>query len=213
MKQFFGKYRGQVKNNTDPMQLGRIQISCPTVLGSGSLSWAMPCVPYAGKGVGFFAIPPVGANIWVEFEGGNIDYPIWSGCFWGAGEVPAKPAIEQMKVFKTDSITIELNDMPGAGGATLEVNSPGVSVPLKMTFNSAGIEIDCNPANVKLTPKGIELNIPPTAIKMDSSKLEAASAPSSIKLSASGVEATNGPAALKLNGPKVDINNGAVEVI
>ena len=49
----------------------------------------MPCAPFAGSGVGFFALPPVGANVWVEFEGGDPDYPIWSGCFWGAGEVPA----------------------------------------------------------------------------------------------------------------------------
>ncbi|QTA89094.1 phage baseplate assembly protein V [Desulfonema magnum] len=213
MEKYFGKYRGKVTNNNDPMQLGRVQVEVPSVLGDGRLSWAMPCVPYAGMQVGFFAIPPINANIWVEFEGGDIDYPIWSGCFWGTGEVPAKPAVEQIKVFKTQSVSITLNDMPGAGGAILEVNPPGVSAPLKMTFNSAGIEIDCNPANVKLTPKGIELSIPPTTIRMDPSNLEAESPPASIKLSASGVEATNGPAALKLNGPKVDINNGAVEVV
>ena len=73
--------------------LGRVQVSVPAVLGDGRLSWAMPCVPYAGSQVGFFAIPPVGANVWVEFEGGDPDYPIWSGCFWGTGEVPATPAM------------------------------------------------------------------------------------------------------------------------
>jgi uncharacterized protein involved in type VI secretion and phage assembly len=81
MTQFFGKYRGKVKNNVDPMQQGRIHVSVPAVLGEGSLSWAMPCVPYAGSQVGFFAIPPVDANVWVEF-GGDPDAPIWSGCFW-----------------------------------------------------------------------------------------------------------------------------------
>lgn len=65
---FFGKYRGKVENNIDPMQLGRVQVKVPAVLGDGTMSWAMPCVPYAGSGVGFFAIPPNGANIWVEFE-------------------------------------------------------------------------------------------------------------------------------------------------
>lgn len=85
MKRYYGKYRGKVENNIDPMQLGRIQVSAPAVLGDGTLSWAMPCTPYAGSGVGFFAIPPVGANVWVEFEGGDPDYPIWAGCFWGTG--------------------------------------------------------------------------------------------------------------------------------
>ena len=88
MTQFFGKYRGTVANNIDPQMMGRVQVSVPSVLGEGQLSWAMPCVPYAGSGVGFFAIPPNGANVWVEFEAGDPDYPIWSGCFWGMGEAP-----------------------------------------------------------------------------------------------------------------------------
>lgn len=213
MEQFFGKYRGKVANNVDPMQLGRIQVTVPAILGDGRLSWATPCTPYAGKQVGFFAIPPVNANIWVEFEGGDLDYPIWSGCFWATGEVPVKPAVEQMKVFKTQSMTLTLSDMSGAGGITLEAASPGVSKPLKIVLNSAGIEIDCNPANIKLTSKGIELAIPPSTVKMKPDNVEVASAPSSIKFSASGVEATNGPAKVKLTGPKVDVNNGAVEII
>ena len=101
------------------MQQGRVQVSCPAVLGDGTLSWAMPCVPYAGAGVGFFAIPPNGANIWVEFEGGDPDYPIWSGCFWGVGEVPAMPTLPQTKMLKTDAITLKLDDLPGIGGVTL----------------------------------------------------------------------------------------------
>ncbi len=76
---------------------GRIQVSAPAVLGGTHARWAMPCVPYAGPGVGLFAIPPVGANVWVEFEGGDLDYPIWTGCFWGIGEVPAVPAVPQVE--------------------------------------------------------------------------------------------------------------------
>ena len=106
MSEFYGKYRGKVENNVDPLQQGRVQVSVPAVLGDGRLSWAMPCAPYAGSQVGFFAVPPVGANIWVEFEAGNPDYPIWSGCFWGSGECPASPALAENKVFKTDAITL-----------------------------------------------------------------------------------------------------------
>ncbi len=158
MSQFFGKYRGKVANNIDPMQLGRVQVSVPAVLGDGSLSWAMPCAPYGGPGVGFFTVPPVGANIWVEFEGGDSDYPIWSGCFWGVGEVPAQPALPQMKVWKTDGITLTLSDIPGAGGFTVEVGPPVVPIPLKMVFNAAGIEISNSAASVKLTPASVSLN-------------------------------------------------------
>jgi hypothetical protein len=158
MPQFFGKYRGKVENNLDPMQLGRLQVSVPAVLGEGRLSWAMPCVPFAGSGVGFFAIPPTGANVWVEFEAGNPDYPIWSGCFWGVGEVPALPAVAQMKVIKTDTITLTLSDLPGIGGVKLEVNPPAVATPLKLVFDVSGIEISNGAASVKLTPASVSVN-------------------------------------------------------
>jgi hypothetical protein len=158
MSPFYGKYRGKVENNIDPMQLGRIQVSAPAVLGDGTLSWAMPCVPYAGPQVGLFAIPPVGANIWVEFEGGDPDRPIWTGCFWGVGEVPALPALAQMKVLKTDGITLTLSDLPGSGGFTLEVNPPVVPIPLKMVFNASGIELSNSAATVKLSPISVSVN-------------------------------------------------------
>jgi Type VI secretion system/phage-baseplate injector OB domain len=158
MKQYFGKYRGKVENSVDPQQQGRLQVSVPAVLGEGSLSWAMPCAPYAGPGVGFFAIPPVGANVWVEFEGGNPDYPIWSGCFWGLGEAPVTPALDVIKVFQTDSITMKLDDTPGAGGFTLEINPPAVSVPVKLVCDAKGVELSHGAASIKLTPASVSIN-------------------------------------------------------
>jgi hypothetical protein len=158
MTPFFGKYRGKVENNIDPMLLGRVQVSAPAVLGEGTMSWAMPCVPYAGSGVGLFAIPPVGANVWVEFEGGDTDYPIWSGCFWGVGEVPASPAVPQMKVLKTDGITLTLSDLPGGGGLTIEAGPPAVPMPLKVVMNASGIELSNAAASVKLTAASVSVN-------------------------------------------------------
>jgi hypothetical protein len=158
MATFFGKYRGKVENNVDPMQQGRVQVSVPAVLGEGRLSWAMPCVPYAGPGVGFFAVPPVGANVWVEFEGGDTEYPILSGCFWGTGEAPAAPALAQTKVFKTDGVKLTLNDLPGAGGFTIEVGPPAVPIPLTLVFNAGGIEIKNGAASIKLTPASVSVN-------------------------------------------------------
>lgn len=158
MTQFLGKYRGKVENNVDPLQQGRVQVSVPAVFGEGRLSWAMPCVPYAGPGVGFFAVPPVGANAWVEFEGGDPDYPILSGCFWGVGETPVKPALAQTKVLKTDGITLTLSDLPGAGGFTLEVGPPAVPTPLKLVFNAGGIELQNGAASIKMTPASVNVN-------------------------------------------------------
>lgn len=154
MSQFFGKYRGKVENNVDLMQLGRIQVSVPAVLGEGRSSWAMPCSPYAGSGVGLFTIPPNKANVWVEFEGGNPDYPIWSGCFWGTGEVPASPAIAEMKVLKTDTATITINDTPGAGGVTIETTTG-----MKIEISATAIEISNGMgASIKLEGPKVSVN-------------------------------------------------------
>src|SRR5690242_1758528 len=98
---YYGKYRGKVVDNKDVNGLGQILVSVPDVLGQVEL-WAMPSVPYAGPSVGFFFLPPVGANVWVEFEAGDPQFPVWSGCFWGQGQVPASPAEETVKVLKTD---------------------------------------------------------------------------------------------------------------
>ena len=157
-ERFYGKYRGKVENNLDPLQQGRLQVSCPAVYGEDATSWALPCTPFAGKGVGLFFLPPNGANLWVEFEAGDPDYPIWSGCFWGTGEVPAKPATEQMKVIQTDCISLTLSDVPGGGGFTLEVKPPAVATPLKLVFNAEGIELSNGSAKVKLTPASVSIN-------------------------------------------------------
>lgn len=154
MTQYFGKYRGKVVNNIDPMQLGRVQVSVPAVLGEGQMSWALPCAPYGGSGVGFFAVPPADANVWVEFEGGDPNFPILAGCFWGSGEVPASPAVPFKKVFKTDTATLTLDDTPGAGGVTIELSSG-----MKISMTLEGILIDDGMgAAVKLSGPQVSVN-------------------------------------------------------
>lgn len=87
---FYGKYRGTVVNNLDPMQQGRIQAMVPDALSLLPSTWALPCVPVTGQQSGFFVVPQIGASVWVEFEHGDPNYPIWVGGFWGnATEVPA----------------------------------------------------------------------------------------------------------------------------
>jgi hypothetical protein len=158
MKRFYGKYPGKVESNMDPEQRGRLQVSVPDVLGGGRLGWATPCVPFAGPGVGFFAIPPRGANVWVEFVGGDPCHAIWSGCYWARGEAPRLPALAETKVFKTECVTLVLNDAPGSGGFTLEVSPPAVPAPLKLVCNGQGIELSNGNASVKLTATGVSIN-------------------------------------------------------
>ena len=88
-KRFYGKFRGLVIENIDPMQMGRIMAQVPDALGEIPSSWAMPCVPAAGIEAGCFIVPPIGSQVWIEFEQGNPDWPIWTGGFWGtAADIP-----------------------------------------------------------------------------------------------------------------------------
>jgi hypothetical protein len=86
---FWGKYRGTVSNVFDPEQRARIQAIVPAVTGLVPSSWALPCVPIAGRAEGVFLVPQLGAAVWIEYEDGDPDKPIWVGGFWGlSGEVP-----------------------------------------------------------------------------------------------------------------------------
>ncbi|MDC7341110.1 phage baseplate assembly protein V [Streptomyces lydicus] len=157
MTRFYGKYRGKVTANTDPLMRGRVQVSVPAVLGTGRLSWAEPCVPYAGPDVGLFAVPPTGANVWVEFEAGDPDRPILAGCFWGTGEAPAAGALPGVKMWKTEAVTVTLSDLPG-GGFTIEVGPPAAAVPVRISCTGEGLELSAGPADVKLSGPTVSVN-------------------------------------------------------
>jgi len=112
---FYGKYRGIVTDNNDPLLLGRIRATVPSVLGEVSTGWALPCLPYTGDGAGFHVIPPVDAGVWIEFEAGDPDYPIWTGGWWGTGQTPAeetgKPTRPPLKVLRSDQgLLVALDD-------------------------------------------------------------------------------------------------------
>jgi hypothetical protein len=209
MKQFFGKYRGKVTGNKDPMHLGRIQVSVPAVLGESRSSWAMPCVSYAGPNIGLFAIPPEGANIWVEFEGGDPDYPIWSGCFWGKDEIPIK-AVEPAKelVLKTDGIAITLSNQDKSKGLTVLVDKPVVEKPLKLTFNEKGIEIS-NDGKIsgKFTAETIEFTNESAVliIAKDSITIQSKKDTVEVKLAADSIELKNGSSTAKLASESIQI--------
>jgi hypothetical protein len=156
---FFGKYRGKVEQNIDPLNQGRLQVSCPAALGTGKLSWAMPCVPYGGPGVGFFSMPPKGASVWVEFERGDPDWPIWSGCFWDQGELPpVMPALPQMRAFKTGAIDLQVIEIPGVGGLKLTVGPPALAAPATIEITVKGIKLGFAKSTVELGPEGVRIN-------------------------------------------------------
>lgn len=125
-RRFYGKYRGLVADNEDSTHRGRLQVTVPAVMGDTPV-WAMPCVPYAGASVGLFLLPPVGTGVWVEFEAGDANYPIWVGCFWGEGQLDAADAVPGIKFLKCGSVTLRIDD--DAGELVIE-NSGGSSIKL-----------------------------------------------------------------------------------
>jgi hypothetical protein len=201
MPEYFGKYRGKVVNNVDPLQMGRVQVSVPAVLGDNRMSWADPCVPYAGPKVGFYAIPPVGANIWVEFEGGKPENPIWSGCFWGSKvEMPTETltpaAPNTLRLIKTPTNTLMLDDTPGVGGMTLEVGPPPTPLAKLVMDNAGNIEISTATGTVEVMAQGVRITFGAAVIE----------------LSATGIAIKNGGMTIDLAVNSVSINNGALEV-
>jgi uncharacterized protein involved in type VI secretion and phage assembly len=151
---FLGKFRATVTDNRDPLMKGRVRVKAPDVYGENESGWALPALPYTGNKVGLFLIPPTSASVWVEFEHGDPDYPIWAGGFWSESEVPASPGVAEMKVLKTDTATITLNDTPGAGGITIETQTG-----MKIKIDTTGIEINNGlNASVKLSGPQVSIN-------------------------------------------------------
>src|SRR5688572_30490067 len=106
-RRVYGKYRGTVMNNVDPLGMGRIQAFVPEVLQAVPTGFAMPCAPVAGIKAGFFAVPPIGSGVWIEFEAGDVSRPIWVGGFWGAPEAPNEPPspappLPTQKIWRSD---------------------------------------------------------------------------------------------------------------
>jgi hypothetical protein len=160
-KEYFGKYRGTVVNNVDPQFIGRLQLQVPDVLGMALSSWAMPCFPFAGVQTGFYCVPPVGAGVWVEFEQGNPDYPIWVGGFYGSkAEVPSlalviPPGLPGAVIQTGPNHGILVTSLPGPpGGIVFQTTS--------------GARVDISDAMINvINGKGAQLNLTGTAVTIN----------------------------------------------
>lgn len=145
----YGKYRGSV-TDVDASTL-RIKAKVPAVLPGGTTGWCSPCVPYAGDGVGFAFIPEVGAGVWIEFEGGDVSYPIWTGCYWRDGEQPpdATPAVKAI-VTKSGHKILADDD---AGTITItDANNN------KITLASDGITLERGSSKINLSDSEVNVN-------------------------------------------------------
>jgi hypothetical protein len=155
----YGKYRGTVVNNFDPYQQGRLLVSVPGIVIT---NWAMPCVPVTDVLMGTFVRPRVGANVWVEFERGDPDKPIWVGCYWGKGEVPplakvayAVPPTNTVITVETATSGLAISDVP-LGGANVYIRSPIGSIaltPAGIVLSAPSVTVTATTFSV-ITPTG-----------------------------------------------------------
>lgn len=174
---WYGKYRAFVRDVQDPDRLGRLRLEIPAVLGSGRdnwSAWASPCFPYGGNpDCGFFLLPEVGASVWAEFEGGDVQSPIWSGVWLAGrnpGEMPAEAAANPTtcKIIKTATghmLLLEDRDgqqrllLQDAAGQHLLLDVAGGRVELVSTGeiviqDGAGSQIVLSGGTIRITAAG-----------------------------------------------------------
>ena len=174
---YFGKYRGIVTDNKDPDELCRIMARVPAVMGDTEIGWALPALPFLGDGHGLVMLPEVGSNVWIEFEAGHLDYPIWSGAFLTQGSAAPDPHDPSLRVIvsknghkivlddQADKLSVELSDQ-----VKLEMSATELSLtigPSKMVMSLASISfndgvVKIGPAGVSLANGAMTLGVPPT---------------------------------------------------
>lgn len=148
---YFGKYRAIVTDVKDPDNMGRIRAKVPAVYGDGEASdWAFPVVPFAGRDYGLFLLPEVGDSVWFEFEGGDIEHPLWTGCWWRKGDLPDPKGPAQRVLTSMTGMQLIFDDdakelsLKHPGGAEIVLADSSITIKL----GSKQIEITSTSVNV-----------------------------------------------------------------
>lgn len=213
----YGKYRGFVSDNADPDKRARIKLTVPALLGDQVTDWALPCLPCGGLAKqGFFSVPGVGAQVWVEFEGGNLDFPIWSGSFWQqASDVPPEvqdqPTSQLWRSAKGHLLLLEDKDdveevkLLHLSGANLDMDHDG---NLALT-DQAGAKLTLDAKNGKVLLEDANGN----SLTLDSQGASLVDANGNkIEMSSSGVKVT-ASATITLEGSQVMLGGSGGEPV
>jgi uncharacterized protein involved in type VI secretion and phage assembly len=171
-KVYWGKYRGVVVDNKDPLGTARICAKVPDVLADQPSTWAMPCLPMTGSKAGIHTVPPVGAGVWIEFEQGDPNKPIWVGGFWGgSGELPpsaaqGKPGSPSIIAQSIGGHVLSLSDVAGPNGGILLQIAGGA----KIAISDAGITID-NGKGATISLQGNMISLQATTVNVNNGAL------------------------------------------
>lgn len=145
IKYYYGTYRGVVVDNYDPKVKGRVKIYVPGVypeqlaLTPKNLPWAEPAESLFGGSwtnerdgdlnseTGITTIPHTssgklkGAQVWVFFEQGNWNLPIFfAACQGGSGWHSEH---NNQHVVKTDNVRVRIDENPGSASSTCKFDS------------------------------------------------------------------------------------------
>jgi hypothetical protein len=163
-----------VFDNNDLEFKGRIQALVPDVLGSVPSTWATPCLPItgiAGLQSGISVVPPLQASVWIEFEHGDCDFPIWSGCFWGSqAEIPivalaGDPATPPIVMQSVGLNTVWIGGDP-VTGITLSCGPPASPTSPRIMISAAGILIsDGSGGTINLAAGVVTVNLGALIVK------------------------------------------------
>jgi hypothetical protein len=165
-RRYYGKYRGLVADNVDLDQQGRITATVLDVLKDVPTTWALPCLPVAGMmGLqsGMYVVPPIGANVWIEFEHGDVNKPIWSGCYWGdKGQIPMAaleedPTTPPILIQSVGQNSIMIGGDP-LTGITISCGPAELPTSPQITLDPTGITLKVGLSNIKISVDSVSIN-------------------------------------------------------
>lgn len=133
---FYSIYRAIVIDNEDPLNLNRLLIHVPDITNNNV--WAFPKHQPGSNGYGAkYLTPQKDEIVYVEFQTGDPQYPIWSFHGWAETQVP--------------------DDLKGTKVAGF-ITPNGNKVKLDDVGNIVEIEINGN-QKIKIHPDGINLSV------------------------------------------------------
>ncbi|QQZ39400.1 hypothetical protein IF690_15120 [Pseudomonas sp. SK3(2021)] len=151
---YFGKYRGIVSDIDDPNNQCRIRATVPAVLGEQRCGWALPAAPFAGDGHGMVLLPKVGSGVWIEFEAGQLDNPIWSGAWWASGQRPDPQGAGVRVIVSETGHKVILDDEANE----VKIVHGDQTIAKTITLTASEIVISCGACEIRIGNENISLN-------------------------------------------------------
>ena len=163
---FYGKFRAVVTDIDDPDKRGRIRVKCPKVLGDSKSHWCEVCSPVAYEQGGDFWLPKKDDTVWIEFEDGDPDKPVYSGSWWSNNKCIAKDDEDEynentriiefdgckIKMKSDESIETTIKNSKIFMKEDETTVSVGDTVEVKVTNDT--VKIDCDSAVITVKTDG-----------------------------------------------------------